>query len=132
MTVVAGNGISQVAGSEDPVTLGNTYDIEATPKTGYTFSTWTANPVANAAFGSATTANTTVTVKNGSVTVTASATENMSTLTTSNKYDAGDPGYEVPAASVNSIGYETTATITAIMTIVIFLSILNLLNNLYE
>ena len=26
---------------------------------------------------------------------------------------AGDPGYEVPAASVNSIGYETTATITA-------------------
>ena len=113
LTVVAGNGISQVTGSEDHVTLGSKYDIKATPKTGYTFSTWTANPVANATFGSATTANTTVTVKNGSVTVTASATENMSTLTTSNKYDAGDPGYKVPTASVNSIGYETTATVTA-------------------
>lgn len=113
LTVVAGNGISQVTGSTDPVTLGNIYAITATPKTGYTFSTWTANPAANATFGNATTANTTVTVKNGSVIVTASATENMSTLTTSNQYDAGDPGYEVPAASVNSIGYETTATITA-------------------
>lgn len=113
LTVVAGAGIESVTGSEDPVTLGNTYPIKATPKTGYTFSTWTANPAANATFGNATTANTTVTVKNGSVTVTASATENMSTLTTSNQYDAGDPGYEVPAASVNSIGYETTATITA-------------------
>lgn len=113
LTVAAGAGIASVKGSTDPVTLGSTYAITATPKTGYTFSTWTANPAANATFGSATTANTTVTVKNGSVTVTASATENMSTLTTSNKYDAGDPGYEVPAASVNSIGYETTATITA-------------------
>ena len=113
LTVAAGAGIASVKGSTDPVTLGSTYAITATPKTGYTFSTWTANPAENAAFGSETTANTTVTVKNGSVTVTASATENMSTLTTSNKYDAGDPGYEVPAASVNSIGYETTATITA-------------------
>ena len=113
LTVVAGNGISQVAGSKDPVTLGNIYDIKATPKTGYTFSTWTANPTANATFGSATTANTTVTVKNGSVTVTASATENMSTLTTSNKYDAGDPSYAVPTATVSKIGYETTATVTA-------------------
>ena len=113
LTVAAGAGIASVTGSTDPVELGSPYTITATPKTGYTFSTWTANPVANATFGSATTANTTVTVKNGSVTVTASATENMSTLTTSNKYDAGDPGYEVPAASVNSIGYETTATITA-------------------
>ena len=113
LTVAAGAGIASVTGSTDPVTLGSPYAITATPKTGYTFSTWTANPAANATFGSATTANTTVTVKNGSVTVTASATENMSTLTTSNKYDAGDPGYEVPAASVNSIGYETTATITA-------------------
>ena len=113
LLVEAGAGIKDVTGSTDPVTLGRSYPITATPKTGYTFSTWTANPAENATFGSATTANTTVTVKNGSVTVTASATENMSTLTTSNKYDAGDPGYEVPAASVNSIGYETTATVTA-------------------
>ncbi len=113
LTVVAGAGIESVAGSIEPITLGSTYDIEATPKTGYTFSTWTAEPAANATFESATTANTTVTVNNGSVTVTASATENMSTLTTSNQYDAGAPGYAVPTASVNSIGYETTATVTA-------------------
>ena len=113
LTVVAGNGISQVAGSTDPVTLGSTYHIEATPKTGYTFSTWTAEPEENATFGNATTANTTVTVKNGSVTVTASATENMSTLTTSNSYTEGNPEYAAPTASVNSIGYETTATVTA-------------------
>ena len=113
LTVVAGAGIESVTGSTDPVTLGNPCPITATPKTGYTFSTWTANPAANATFGSATTANTTVTVKNGSVTVTASATENMSTLTTSNKYDAGDPGYADPTKSVNSIGVTTTATINA-------------------
>ena len=113
LMVQAGDGISTIDGSADAIILGNNYPIEATPKTGYTFEKWTANPSENATFADATSANTTVTIINGSVIVTASATENMSTLTTSNKYDAGDPGYEVPAASVNSIGYETTATITA-------------------
>ena len=113
LNVVAGDGISQVAGSTDPVTLGHTYDIKATPKTGYLFSTWTADPAENATFGSATTANTTVTVNNGSVTVTASATEIMSTLTTSNQYNAGDPGYAAPSATVSEIGIATTATVTA-------------------
>ena len=114
LIVVAGANIDSVAGSTDPVTLGNTYNIEATPKTGYTFSTWTADPAANAAFGSEKTANTTVTVNNGSVTVTASAVETMSTLTTSNQYDAGDPGYAIPTKSVDKIGIATTATITAV------------------
>ena len=75
LAVVAGAGIASVTGSKDPVILGNSYTITATPKTGYTFSTWTANPAANATFGSATSANTTVTVNNGSVTVTANAEE---------------------------------------------------------
>ena len=113
LTVAAGAGIASVTGSKDPVTLGDTYDIKATPKTGYLFSTWTADPAENATFGSATTANTTVTVNNGSVTVTASATENMSTLTTSNNYDAGDPGYAAPSATESKIGIATTATVTA-------------------
>ncbi len=86
LTVAAGAGIASVTGSTDPVTLGSTYAITATPKTGYTFSTWTANPAANATFGSATTANTTVTVNNGSVTVTATATENTHDVTVSYKY----------------------------------------------
>ena len=113
LTVVAGANIESVAGSTDPVTLGKTYDIKATPKTGYLFSTWTADPAENATFGSATSANTTVTVNNGSVIVTASATEIMSTLTTSNKYDAGAPGYAAPSATVSKIGIATTATVTA-------------------
>ena len=113
LTVAAGAGIASVTGSTDPVELGGKYDITAEPEKGYTFNTWTANPAETATFGNAKIANTTVTVNNGSVTVTASATEIMSTLTTSNQYNAGNPGYEVPAASVNSIGYETTATITA-------------------
>ena len=113
LTVVAGANIESVAGSEDPVELGGTYVITATPKTGYTFSTWTANPAENATFSSATTANTTVTVNNGSVTVTASATEIMSTLTTSNQYNAGNPGYAAPSATVSEIGIATTATVTA-------------------
>ena len=86
LTVKAGAGIESVTGSKDPVTLGNTYDIKATPETGYSFSTWTANPAANATFGNTKTANTTVTVKNGSVTVTATATENTHDVTVSYKY----------------------------------------------
>ena len=113
LTVAAGAGIASVTGSTDPVTLGSTHVITATPKTGYTFSTWTANPAENATFGSATSANTTVTVNNGSVTVTASATEIMSTLTTSNQYNAGNPGYAAPSATVSNIGIATTATVTA-------------------
>ena len=45
--------------------------------------------------------------------MTASATEIMSTLTTSNNYDAGDPGYAAPSATESKIGIATTATVTA-------------------
>ena len=109
LTVVAGNGISQVAGSTDPVTLGSTYDIKATPKTGYTFSTWTANPAANATFGNATTANTTVTVKNGSVTVTASATENTHNVIVS--YKCGD--ITIQDNTTSNVGEVNAQSITA-------------------
>ena len=37
----------------------------------------------------------------------------MSTLTTANAYDNGNPGYAAPTKSVNSIGIATTATVTA-------------------
>ena len=113
LTVQAGEGIESVTGSTDPVTLNSPYEITATPKTGYTFEKWTADNAENATFASATSANTTVTVKNGSVIVTASAVENMSTLTTSNNYDAGDPNYAAPSATVSKIGIATTAKITA-------------------
>lgn len=86
LTVKAGTGIESVTGSTDPVTLNSSYPITATPKTGYTFSTWTADPSANATFANATSANTNVTVKNGAVTVTATATENTHDVTVSYKY----------------------------------------------
>ncbi len=39
--------------------------------------------------------------------------EKMSTLTTSNSYDAGDPSYAIPTKTKSSIGIATTATLTA-------------------
>ena len=109
LTVVAGAGIESVTGSTDPVTLGSTYDIKAIPKTGYTFSTWTANPAANATFGSAETANTTVTVKNGSVTVTASATENTHNVIVS--YKCGD--ITIQDNTTSNVGEVNAQSITA-------------------
>ena len=109
LTVAAGAGIESVAGSTDPITLGSTYDIKATPKTGYTFSTWTANPAANATFGSTTSANTTVTVKNGSVTVTASATENTHNVIVS--YKCGD--ITIQDNTTSNVGEVNAQSITA-------------------
>lgn len=109
LTVVAGANIESVTGSTDPVTLGNSYAITATPKTGYSFSTWTANPAANATFGSATIANTTVTVKNGSVTVTASATENLYAITV----QSSNNSHGTVTKSADKAGITTSITITA-------------------
>ncbi len=113
LTVSAGTGISSVTGSTSPVTLGSKYPISATVATGYTFSGWTASPAANGVFDNARSTSTNVQVNNGSVAVTASATENMSTLTTSNHYDVGNPSYAIPTKDVSSIGISTTATLTA-------------------
>ena len=49
-SVQVGEGIASVTGSTDPVALGGSYAITASPKTGYTFNTWTAEPAANATF----------------------------------------------------------------------------------
>ena len=111
LTVVAGAGISSVTGSTDPITLGNSYAISATPLAGYTFSTWTADVPANASFASATSASTNVTVSNGSVTVTASATEAKRTLTPTVSYDHGSSDYT--ATSANTLGVVTTSELTA-------------------
>ena len=113
LTVSKGTGISTVSGSTSPVTLGSKYAISATVATGYTFSGWTATPAANGTFDNASSASTNVTVKNGSVVVTASGTERMSTLRTSNHYDVGNPSYAAPTKSASSIGISTTATLTA-------------------
>ena len=113
LLVVAGANIALVTGSKEPITLGESSEISATPAHGYKFNLWTAEPAENAAFDNASSATTQVKVQNGSVTVTASATEIMSALTTSNTYDEGTPSIDAPTASVSEIGIATTATIIA-------------------
>ena len=113
LLVVAGENITSVTGSAEPVTLGSIYPISATFPAGYKFTTWTAEPAANATFADAASATTDVTVLNGSVTVTASAEEVLSTLTTANEYNEGTPTIAAPTASVAKIGVTTTATVTA-------------------
>lgn len=116
LSVVAGSNISSVTGSTSPVTLGNKYDISATPNTGYQFSGWTASPAANATFDDASSASTKVTVKNGSVTVTGAATENMTTVTV-NVSPAG-AGTLTVASSSFTPGNTTTAGVTTSRTVV--------------
>ena len=113
LLVVAGENITSVTGSTEPVTLGSSYPISATFPAGYKFTTWTAEPAANATFAAAESATTDVTVLNGSVTVTASAEEILSNLTTANEYNEGTPTIAAPTASVAKIGVTTTATVTA-------------------
>ena len=113
LLVVAGENITSVTGSAEPVTLGSSYPISATFPAGYKFTTWTAEPAANATFADAESATTDVTVLNGSVTVTASAEEVLSILTTANEYNEGTPTIAAPTASVAKIGVTTTATVTA-------------------
>ena len=115
LTVSAGSNVTTVTGSEDPVTLDTKYDIAATAfATGYEFANWTATPAANAVFDDASAASTKVTVKNGSVVVTANAQEKKSALTASNHYDAGNPAYAAPTVGTASIGIATTSTLTAV------------------
>ena len=113
LLVVAGANIESVAGSIDPVVLGESYEIKATPAYGYKFNLWTAEPAENAAFDNASSATTQVKVQNGSVTVTASATEILAELTTANAFDAGAPSIAAPTASATKIGVATTATVSA-------------------
>lgn len=110
LTVAKGSGISSVTGSTSPVTLGSKYAISATPSTGYTFGGWTASPAANGTFDNASNASTNVTVKNGSVTVTGAATENMTTVTV-NVIPTGAGTLTVDASAFTP-GNTTTAGVT--------------------
>lgn len=116
LKVSAGEGIKSVSGSQEDVTLGETYDIAAAAA-GYSFAGWTANPTENAEFiTDPSQPKTKVMVKNGSVIVTATATENLYSITATNSYDKGNPGYTAPTitnTTNNKIGIKSTATLTA-------------------
>ena len=113
LTVQGGTGIESVTGDNNNVTLGESYAITATLTDGYKFGGWTADIAANADIANASAASTSVVVKNGSVVLTASAKEYLSTLTTANAYSEGDAGLAIPTATVSEIGVVTTADVKA-------------------
>ncbi|MBR4519984.1 MAG: InlB B-repeat-containing protein, partial [Paludibacteraceae bacterium] len=116
LTVAAGTGISAVTGTTSNISAAQNIAITATVATGYTWSTWTKTGAGTLSTFTAGTKNQTVTVGTaGDITLTASATERMSTLSTSNHYDAGNPSYAAPtvSGSATNVGYVTTRTITA-------------------
>lgn len=80
-------------------------------KTGFTFDGWYTDAACTVSAGSSIGA----TAKTSNFTLYAKWTENMSTLSTSNHYDAGDPGYAAPtvSGSATTVGYGSTRTITA-------------------
>ena len=110
----AGTGGTVTTPSSTPQTVGQVtgISIAATPATGYTFNQWTITS-GSGSFTSAATTNSNTFKPTNNSTVTASFNETMSTLTTSNKYDVGNPEYAIPTKSVNSIGVATTATVKA-------------------
>lgn len=114
LTVAAGSNISSVSGSNADVTLNSKYAISATPNTGYSFSGWTASPSANAEFDDASAASTNVTVKNGSVTVTGAATENLRTVSiVASPAGAGTFTVNSVSGTSASVGVTTSKTIVA-------------------
>ena len=95
-------------------TYGNTVTMVITPSTGYTVSVSARDASSNVVTISNPSANTyTFTQPASAVTVTVTASQIMSTLTTSNHYDAGNPSYSVPSKSASSIGIATTSNLTA-------------------
>lgn len=110
LTVSKSTGISSVSGSNDDVTLGTKYAISATVSTGYSFSGWTADPSANGTFDNASSASTNVTVNNGSVTVTASATENKHNVTV--YYKCGSTNIKT-ATTKSNVGEVNTSSVSA-------------------
>ena len=123
VTLTAGTGgqVSKTSGSGwaasasiTEITSATAIDIYAKANTGYSFSTWTKT----AGSGSVTTnaeSGKFTPVAYEDATLTASFTETMSALTTSNNYDVGNPSYAAPTISnsATDVGYATTRTITA-------------------
>ncbi len=117
LTVEAGTHVTTVTGSTSPVTLGNKYAINATAfETGWQFLNWTATPAANGVFDNASSASTNVTVKNGSVVVTANAQEKMTTVTVN--VNPASTGTLTVGGATFTPGNTTTAGVATSRTVV--------------
>ena len=117
IAVVAGTGIESVSltpvgsANKDNIKANDQFTINATVSTGYSWSTWTKSGSGTlSTFSDATQSQTVQVGTAGNITLTASATEVMSSLTTSNHYDAGNPSYTAPTKGASSIGVTTTTT----------------------
>lgn len=88
-------------------------NIYARANTGYTFSAWSKTSGSGTITSTSSASTTFTPVADADAALTASFSENKSSLTTSNHFDAGDPSYAIPTKSVSSIGIATTATLTA-------------------
>ena len=113
-TVAVSSNWDGALSAGDYAMYGSNVTFTATPATGYTFEGWYG---ASDFSGEKLSTNTTLTV-NGVTSATnryAKFEETMSSLTTSNSYDAGTPGYAAPTVSnsATDVGYATTRTITA-------------------
>ncbi len=117
LSVVAGTGISAVTGSTNNISASQNIAITATVATGYTWNTWTKTGTGTLSTFTAGTKNQTVTVGTvGNMTLTASATENMTTVTV-NVSPAG-AGTLTLDASAFTPGNTTTAGVATSHTVV--------------
>ena len=97
------------------ITTNTSFNIYARGSTGYTFSAW-AKSSGEGTITSTSSASTSFTpVANKDAELTASFTENMSTLSVSRTIDEGSPSIAAPTVtgSYTNVGYATTRTITA-------------------
>ncbi len=115
LTLVKGTGIESVSGGiSDQTVLPIVSDISATVKTGYTFAEWTKTGEGEVSYttGSANSANATVSVTVGSVTLTASATPNTNTAYTVKHYKQNLSGDSYELADTDNLTGTTDAQVT--------------------
>ncbi|MBQ7191355.1 MAG: InlB B-repeat-containing protein [Paludibacteraceae bacterium] len=117
LTVAAGTGISSVTGTTNNISAAQDIDITATVATGYTWNTWTKTGSGTLSTFTAGTKDQTVTVGTaGDMTLTASATENMTTVTI-NSSPTGVGAFTLDAAAFTA-GNTTTAGVATSHTVV--------------
>lgn len=117
LTVAAGTGISSVTGTTNDIKAAQDIAISATVATGYTWSTWTKTGDGTLSAFTAGTKDQTVTVGTaGDMTLTASATENMTTVTI-NSSPTGVGAFTLDAVAFTA-GNTTTAGVATSHTVV--------------
>ena len=111
-SVTATHGSSELSSITKPTRTGYTLSGWYTAESGGTRVIFAAGTTAGSASGY-TDAKGNWIYTESALTLYAQWKEQMSTLTTSNSYNVGDPSYSIPSKTASSIGISTTATLTA-------------------